>query len=481
MKNREQAVRKNLARTRVVVLIAFATSAVLNVFLLGILVRIGGLELVGQWAFLNTILLTLLLLDFGLTNSLTYHIGRDGFNSVGPRLRSLLFILLIFACLIGVSALLGIYFAGVMIVELSLVALAALAQLASNWMIAIRLGQNEQYWFHVKAILRVVFQVALALLFYSSLPAEPALAFSLALALAGGLELSFVFWITRFDRPWWGPRAPIFQGIALARGFGPLSFVSKGYDPLSRLMIFSMLGPVALASFTIAYRIPAVINQAVSEALRALLPGLTQMRDKDQRQAVVGLLRDAVTGQIVLIGGPTIPLIIHSEMIFRVWLGQSNSDLTLMMQILMGGIFVNTVTVPFFWAAQAFGEVGLLSRTNLIRVTASLALGALAVWQAQGIVAFVCVFALSMVAAGCVALYVAHLRIGIVRPVVEALDLPLLALFLVATLTVNIGTDRLELGAMVGDVWGLIVFITINVTVQGAFALWILKPRKRKP
>ena len=473
LSDQESLTRKNMARSRWVVLIAFATTAGLNVILLGILARLGGLDLVGLWAFLNAILLTILLADFGITNALTFQIGRDGLDEALPKLRTLLVWLLWFATLcILVSPVAWIVF-GAMGFGITLTVLAGVAQLGSGWLVAIRMGQHEQYWFNIKTIVRVVCLTGLALLFLQLIPQQTWIAFGLAFLIAALIETAFTTYLVWADFSLRGVRAELSDVIGLSKGFGFLSLSQKALDPLARLLISMVAGPAALGVFAVARRFPMVVTQAVSQALRALLPGLAPMKGQADRSAAQGLLRDATAVQLVMVGAPVIAMAMQADVLFTVWLGQSNQGLTVSLQLMSIGIVATASTMPLFWAIQAFGDASLLARVTFVRLVLTLILGGVAFAFTGSIEVFAAAFSLFQVMTAVLYVRLSNRYDGLGTAIIHSLPKwTLLSFFTFVVLLNLLGTQIVRDMQPVIALW---IVVSINLIVAGPVGLYLVK------
>lgn len=473
MSDQTTLTRRNLARSRMIVLLAFAVNAALNLVLLGFLAQRGGLDLVGQWSFLNAILLLCMLADFGITNALTFRIGRDGLDETAFSLRTLISGLVCVAlicvpvgfCVVLLSPEWGL--------ALTLTTLAALAELGSNWLIAIRMGQHEQYWFNVKTVLRVILQTAAAVLLYELIPGKAPLAFSLALMLARFAELGLAWWLTRHNFSLCGNRAPLSHVANMVKGFGLLSLTLKGLDPLSRLLISAFAGSTALGVFTIARRIPDVVSQSISEALRALLPGLSRLRGDNERPKARALLSEAVAGQLVMVGAPLIVIAIHSDLLFRIWLGQTSQALSNTLSILLVGTLFSAVTRPFFWTIQAFGDAGQLARLTLVRVGMTLLLGSTLLWLYPKIELFAVIYALSEVAAGSLAFRLTNKYDSLGYEVVKELPIFWIIFFLFGVTVLNFTLASICTNLV--PVSSTAIVVLSNLTLVGPTGKYLLR------
>lgn len=446
MHDSETATRRNMKRSRIVVFLAFFTNAALNFLLLGVFARLDGLNLVGTWAFLNSILLTALIADFGVTNALTFRIGQQGVDANLDVLRRLLQMAALTGAAVLAAGVAALPAFGSVTLAMALTVLAGLLQLGSNWIIAIRMGQHEQYWFNIKTVLRVVLQTAFALGFVLQHPQQPMVAFSVAFVLASLAEILFAAWLTRSDWSLRGERAPISEAVALARGFGLLNLSQRGFLPLSQLIISALAGPATLGVFAVASRVPIVITQSVSEALRALLPGLAGMRSTDDRQAALRLLRDGIIGQIILIAPVIVALWIHAGLLFEVWLGQSSPDLVFALRVISLGVFIGCLSIPHFWGVQALGSILPLSRATFVRVLASLAIGALALWLTDSVQSLPLVFGISQALGAVIVFIIAHVRLALLWPCTAGLRWGRIATYILGSVALNIALARVASG-----------------------------------
>ncbi len=388
----QTAFERNLALSRVTVMLAVGFNAGANLLLIGIFARHGGLELVGHWAWLNAIVMNVLILDLGLTDTLTFRIGRDGLAPTAPMVRRAN--RNGWGLIAGCVALSAVCFwhSSTRLTAASLAALAATLQLASNWRISVRLGQHQQYWFNFKTMCRVASQSGLALALIIALPEQPDLAISFAL-LGGGLsEFVFTLWSTRHSKLGHGPCANQKHLFSAAKSFSTTNIMHRAVQPLSVLMIGAVLGHSAVAIFTISLRIPVVINQSISESLRGLLPGLAQAKQTDP-QRIVPTLRDALVSQILLL----IPLgsiaFIGARPILEAWLGFPNPDLILALRMLLVATVCSGLATPFYWANYALGQERFASYAHLASGVIQILIGGIALILTRDIIIFIAIFA----------------------------------------------------------------------------------------
>lgn len=403
----DQTTRRNITLTRGVVVLSFGLTAAANLALLGYFARQGGLGLVGQWAWLNAILMNVLILDLGLTEALTLRIGRDGLKRSEPLLRSAQRLAAGLVLLTTAASCLCLLLDLSAVAAGWLAALAAALQLAANWRISIRLGQNQQYWFNLKTILRVVFQSLMALMLLALMPKSPAIALGLALAIGGSAELLFAFWATKNFRLQQGPYAPLADLAQAARPFALTNIAHRALQPLSVLTVALLLNTTAVAIFSLALRIPTVISQSLSEALRGLLPGLAMLRDRDPTR-IPALLGDSFAAQLMALGPVVMLASACAEPLLQLWLGTVPENLLDALLILLAASAVCGMLTPFHWANYALGQEKTAARVYAIGTIASLALGACVLLWLHSLLAFVAVFAAVQIAMAAAMLAIAQ-------------------------------------------------------------------------
>jgi len=465
---------RNIARTRVVVIVAFCVNALANVLLIGFFARRGGLELVGAWAFLNAIILNTLILDLGFTNALTYKIGRDGVLAALPMIYRLLrwagIVLLAIILAMIVVAILGLPIGP----GVGFACVAADMQLAANWLCAIRMGRHEQYWYNVQTVVRVIvqsFSAAGLVIWFPNNP-EPALGAAFLLGSMCAFWLSF--YLVRGDLYMGTGVASLSQVRQVIVGFGLENAMQRAFLPLSQLTVAHFLGATALGVFTIALRIPFVLNQSVSEALRGLLPGIAgALRDGDS-VGVVRLLREATITQIVLIVPTMTFFIIHTPILLSIWIGQGSGETVFAIRMLCTALAFVTVATPFYWTLQASGNVHLLGFLGSVRLIAALSLGATVMFFGGGIIGFVAVFALVQTADALLTILIVEIKFGFFTKSIHNLLKVRLAVYLIAAVVLNLLAKHwFETGFSSG--FQVVSLITLNVFLIGCPGLLALR------
>ena len=411
--NADQDTRRNIRLTRLVALLAFGLNAAANMALIATFARQGGLDLVGQWAWLNAVLMTVLILDLGLTEALSQLIGRDGLTQVLPLLHCAMRLATGLIAVLATTTLACFFLGAQDLTPICLAALAACLQLGSNWRISIRLGQHQQYWFNFKTIVRVMAQTPLAIGFIGLGPQSGGAALALALALAALAEYAFAHWATRTHRLRQSPCASVTDLAQSARGFALTTVAHRALQPLSVLLVGLTLDNAAVALFTLALRIPTVISQSISEGLRGLLPGLAALRQRDPAR-IAALLRDSFATQIRLLAPLLILTYVFAEPLLHLWLGVIPENLVSAVRCLLIASVITGIVTPFHWANYALGQEKSAARAYAITSLFALAGGFFILILSQSIMAFVASFAMFQIVMALAMLTIAQQNGGLV-------------------------------------------------------------------
>lgn len=414
--------KQNMRLTRVFVLLAFASNAAVNFLLIGYFARVGGIELVGHWAFLGAVMLAVMILDFGSVNALTYRIAKDGLDNVACVLRQLLRLAALTAAVLALGLAGAVQFADEIVQGSLLAGLAALLQLASSWLVAIRMGRQQQYWFNIKTIIRVMVQASAAvMLLQRGLPFPDILVFGMALVLGGFAELLMAVLLTFREFSLRGAGASFASVRKLIVGFSITDIGQRAYQPLSQLLVAQLLGAAAVGIFTVALRIPVVVNQALNEALRALLPSLAKMLSHGDLNNAIRLLRDSVATQLILVVPAGIFLLAHAPHIIGVWLGQSDPAIVSAIRLFTAALIVSALGTPFHWAAQAGGQASLLGKVGLGVMVFVLVAGAIMMTVTGDILNFALVYAIGQATRDLSTITICAVKLRLVQPVVAQL------------------------------------------------------------
>lgn len=471
----EHKTRQNMKKTRVTVALAFATTTGANFFLIGYLARFGGLDLVGIWSLYGAIILNVLILDFGLTSALTYQIAHQGLAEVLPVLRWVVRRAGLLILLLALAATLFGFTGNWHLFGWTLAIIAGFFTLVSSWLITIRMGQHEQYWFNGKTVLRVLGQSLAIVYLLSFTNGSPEIKIAVSLIFGAMLELVLSYVLVAGQLPLRGTVARLSDIKRSTRGFGLESFANRAYQPFAQFAVTAFEGAAAVGVFTVALRIPVAINQAITEALRALLPGLAELQAKGERIAVTRLLRDAIATQVVLILPIVVFLMFAADWITQVWLGQTQPMLTLAMQVFTANIAIFSLNTPFNWAVQAAGGIMAVGVLSAVRLVAVLVIGIVWSLAGGGVMAFVIAFAIGQSLYALTVTWVGHSRYDLVMPGLRGLNVIRSVLYMSASIALNAGLFGL-LSDQAPEV-ALAVVLASNAIVFGPLSFFVIKKK----
>lgn len=435
----ETVIRRNFLRSSGVIALALLLNAGLNVLLLGWLVRQGGFDLVGRWFFMNAILLFAAVVDLGFMPALTRQVARNGIAATLPYLRWLIGRL---GLLCLGAGLVMLVLGQILPVERSLLiggtlaALAGALQVMSGWAIALRLGQHEQFWVSVKSVVKVVTQAGLVVVLLGQFPTPPAVIFGASLLIGSlcetGLTLALL-WRFRPDLrdARRSPSPSLRDVLALSAGFTSASLLQRIQEPVTRTLVVWLAGPAALGIFTVAFRLPMVLRDSMGEAMRAFLPGLSQLQKEGASEATHAILRDGILVQMLVMTPAFLFLLSQSALVLELWLGTISDPLLFSTRILIVSLALSSVSIPFFWALQAFGDAGRIALSTGISLTLVVLGGGTVLWSTSGsVAAFSAVFLVSHSVTTGLIFYWSETRWRAVRPSLNQIALDRVGFFL---------------------------------------------------
>ncbi|NDR56619.1 lipopolysaccharide biosynthesis protein [Aliiruegeria sabulilitoris] len=367
-------IRRNLIGSIGVALGVFMATSLINLALIGWMGHVDGLSLIGWWTLVMTIMSFVYIIDFGLRDALTRSVTLS--ESVQP----LSIILRLCKWTFSISAILSIF--GLIVVQLAglrfdmcilglLAGWAGILQVTSGWLISVRLGKHEHYWFYLKTLIRVIIQTISVIVLLQSTDKFLALGIGVFTGALAETALSifavsgqFSTWLKRDDRS-----EPTFREIVdLAKGFGFANVPQRLQEPILRILLTKFGGPELLGAFTVASKLPQTASAAISNGMRPMLPGLSTMSTDPAATNSIRLISQSLFLQMAL-GLPfSIFLWFNSANIFEIWLNQTDQNLVAVTKILIFGYMAINLTVPFFWATQAFGKAHIVGSFTVVNI-----------------------------------------------------------------------------------------------------------------
>ncbi|WP_152534478.1 hypothetical protein [Martelella sp. AD-3] len=367
-----EKVRRNFLRSSFIIVLSFLVTATTNILLISWLTKNGGFKLVGIWGLLSAVVMYITILDFGFINALTRKMAIDGPLATIPTIRwlisrfltvvtpvLLLLYLLSFVMHQHSDKLIGFAFASC----------AGAIQVLGGWLISLRLGSHEQFWFNATVIARVLVQAIVIIFFFHSYFDNPFAFLGFSFFAGSFVEILIDLVLSyKFLSDWIESKSSKtnFSDVrSMSKGFGVAHILQKAQEPTWRMLSASFGGTAALGVFTVAIRIPSVINSSIGQAQRALLPGLGQLQTSNDISGIRNLIRDGILVQMVIVVPGFIVLLSLSQLFLDVWLGESATNELLYSTRLMAIAFlIQCPVIPFFWALQALGDARKIAYTT---------------------------------------------------------------------------------------------------------------------
>lgn len=428
--------KKNLKSTQKIVFISFALNATTNLIVIGYINHLGGLSLVGTWALLNAVLMNLLVLDFGITNALTVRAVRDGVHATAPILK-LLQTTALTAVALASSLAVILYITNTNIAFAILLTIASsLLQLVSGWLCALKMADHDHRWYYLQQTMRVALQSAPIFLAPYWVKNHPEILFSTSLLFGSALAYILCMVVTRKDLQNI-KKGDLREIKNLCAGFGMENVAQRLYQPLSQYAVSNLLGPAALGSFTVALRIPMVVSQSISEALKTLVPAVAGAIHSNDKESIKKVLTNAVIAQVTLAWPPLIFFATHAPTIYLTWLGEQPIGAVEALRWMCFATILTSLAAPFYWTLQASGNIKTLSYIATGRLLFGLPLAALFASNGGGVVEFVTFYALGFSADAVLILIFAEKRtVGLIS-LASRIQLPALSSFVMYTFLLN--------------------------------------------
>jgi O-antigen/teichoic acid export membrane protein len=368
-------IKRNLIGSIGLGMLVYAITSMVNIALFGWFSQQGGLELIGLWTILLTIMSIVLLADYGFRDALTRSLVVEKHDKP----LNIIFYLCYWIFMLGLSVTALVLVGSVHWATRPepiwgglLAAWGGILQVTSGWLISLRLGHHEQHWWYLKIFIRVLVQSALVPILILGSGLDIHIALGLALLLGGVSEAAITVLITRNDissvslKSVWAfsPR----KVLTTTGGFGPVILMQRLQEPITRILLFRFGGIDLLGIFTVACKMPQTSSAAISEGMRPLLPGLSELSQAGDTNKAAELIGQSLLHQMVLNFPVSMFLWIYALPIFQVWLGFSDPTLVQISKtFIIGYAFINQ-TVPFFWCLQAYGYVSAIAWLTVLNI-----------------------------------------------------------------------------------------------------------------
>lgn len=377
----------------------------------------------GAWGLLNTILLYTQILDFGFVDALTRKTAKDGPAAAIP------FIVWLSArfTAIGIPAAAIILISSIYLPDrqdllygVAAAGTAGLFQVLAGWFISLRLGTHEQFWFNVRTIVSTLMRALVVIFFYHPGSEYPYTLFGVALLSGSIAEIVMTVPLSVKFKKDWRKRKQFSANakgvLELSRGFALSNLLQRAQQPTWFALVFGFGGSTALGVFTVATRLPIVINSSINQAQRVLLPGLSELRKGSDTSGINRLLRDGVLVQVLIVVPAFMIFLALRERFFIVWLGTAPATLVSATAILTISLMIQSISTPFFWALQSFGDGNKIAATTAITLTTLIIFGGALLYYSGGdVVTFSWAYLLTRFQGLCLILWWSEKRWGIVR------------------------------------------------------------------
>jgi len=395
-----------------------------------VLLRRAGLEVVGVWSLLSTVVGYTGLLDIGFTSVLTKAMATGSGQLDVTRLavwrRSAAAAYLVGGVALAIGGLLvGSHLAAFGVaprfqhaVTIGLVALilATICQLMMKLELTVFKAHHQTY------VEQWVLSLATTLTYLAGLIGayldRPIEALALGALVANGLLYIWVRAAVRKTFP------DLFRALALAsrpirvvdfrdlvhhgKHFFSLSLVFVVREPVFRLLIAWILGAGAVGLYDIANRTPMLVRELGASGSQSLFAGLARTDSSGGRGETERVLRAAFFYLFALGGTGLAFFAVSRDLVFIVWLGKSApsglSQAGLLMAVWWG---ITLLNVPFYWLLQARGlekplansvwlhTASVVAVVTLARSSFHSLAGILAVWIVSGIATQVYIYVLA--------------------------------------------------------------------------------------
>jgi O-antigen/teichoic acid export membrane protein len=379
---KDAAINRNIKLSVFLGPIRMLAPALLNLVLYALLIKSGGIELIGFWASIQLILFYVGAFDLGFGKLIPLEIAAGSMPSVilEDHFRALIglyligglvLICLVLCCAQSCQDMLGdqglkVY--GISASELLIaVTVSAVLTMVCNLQSAILIGNHKLYYVQSTEILQSVTQFIVSvigvILGYPVYGLVTGLFFSI---LGKTAATSFILHRYHPDHFWLRPRfASIISVVRLARRaryFSLLYMTEYFRYPMVRLIILSTLGTVALGVYDLANKIPQMLRDAFGSGLSAIFPAFSSWRFSNADSSVRALQMSLVyisTTSVLLLG--VYYAFCGEILLFWIGSGSRLEEIYSVTRVLTAWWLISSYMIPYWWAALGSGFVRFCS------------------------------------------------------------------------------------------------------------------------
>ena len=175
--------------------------------------------------------------------------------------------------------------------------------------------------------------------------------------------LPFFKWSLRVDWRSLGPLISFGKWVAVSNLLNPLLLY------LDRFLLGSLAGLAAVAYYTAPFEVAVRLLIVPAGLASALFPALTLLATRDEESSLHGQVSQSVRHLVVLAGVPALLLMMFSGDLILAWLGSAYAERsTVALQILAGGIFVNSLAFVPYRCLHAVGRPDITAKFHLLEL-----------------------------------------------------------------------------------------------------------------
>ena len=347
------------------------------------LLRAGGLELVGTWSVLQLVVIYSGLCAGGLPSLMMRRVAAN--IEDGPTIVRLIGIVLGGYLLCGVALLAaaalfadqlwhlmhlpsGPYITGILAVTILAGVVANLAGLYA----AVLSGLHRSYMAQMAETAGTVSQfiVAAAFIFLG----QPYLGLAASL-LAGKLtNLTIVGVGTWRQAPAYRSIHPsldighLCKLLGEAKGFMLLETGNALSEAIVRVLLVVTAGPSELGLYDIANRLPLLIRNSFTYGLLAMFPAITALHAQKNQAVIEQVLRASLAVVVFLIITSLAIYLLLAKPLLFLWLGNIGVQVTTITLITTAWWIITAYNIPFYFTIQAIGLESVVARNTWLRI-----------------------------------------------------------------------------------------------------------------
>jgi O-antigen/teichoic acid export membrane protein len=376
-------------------------SAVAYALVYPTIVARSGLEVLGLWSFLASLMAYLGLADVGFSSLIVRKVGANttgSLSSVATEyvtarrfyvLAGAVAVVAAVAVLWGGGAELPGYASGaVMALSIAGLLVATVVQLVTQLVQAVLSGAHETY--ATQVINGVTPPIRLAATLVGALAARPIEGLAAGALLEAALRYALSRWWLARRVPSWrtsdvrlGPRGTWRCLCEMIRQGWGLYAISLGFllrEPVFRTVITMSLGLAATGVYEIAARIPDALRTIINAGSRALYPSFARLHALGDRERLVGLIRTVlvvnVSGAVLVLGG----YYVVADVLLATWLRGLSPDVASATRLMTLWSAITLGNVPYWYLLQASGNERTAARSLWLHTGLILAVVPLSRW-----------------------------------------------------------------------------------------------------